>query len=151
MAMARDMDMDMSDHMGMSCSMNSALTWSYKGTCIITSSWVLKSKLSLFVTCLLIMIFTIVIQWIHFKVTVLTKSQANLPLRDVSRRQNMKLIRLCLYSLESFCSLIVMLLFMTYVGWIWIAIMAGSMIGWYVYDTANIVSDLADRDPLICH
>lgn len=143
-----DMDMDMPH---MPCSMNSAFTWSYQGTCIIISQWKLNSILSLTVTCLLIMLFVIFIQWVHFRLNILNKEQLLLQAKSSARYQNLKRLRILLYALESFSSLIVMLLFMTYVGWIWLAITLGSMAGWYIYDTTATIPDILDRDPLICH
>lgn len=138
-----DMDMDMPHH-GDMCSMNMLFTWDWHNTCVVFKWWHIKS-FSMFILSFLIIIGLGVgyellryygKKWELSYINVIEGSSTNSNSRIISQ---FKLKKSILYGLQVGYSFMLMLIFMTYNGWLMIAVVIGAMVGNRIWgDSSNM-------------
>lgn len=106
-----------------SCAMNMSFTWSYHNTCIIFSWWRLTSLPGLIMTCLILSCLSIFYEWFKLRLHLYSTSH---------KSQN--LIKSIGYGLQVAFSFIIMLVFMTYNGWLMGSVVGGAIIGHYYFN-----------------
>lgn len=120
------------DHEMGQCKMNMVFTWDYNNVCVVFSWWRITSFLSLIVTC----------------ATIVACSMAYEGLRSAtkryeSREERSKNVCSALYALQVFWSFFIMLVFMTYNGWLMAAVTFGAYLGHQLFSTGRNVRGLA--------
>lgn len=153
-----DMDMD-------TCSMNMAFTWSYNNTCIIFSWWKISTRSGLLVSCITLVVLSILYEWFKYRVQVYNSYQVlPLPLNGGTYPNNVtgskrRMLSSCLYGCQVGFSFALMLVFMTYNGWLMSSVLIGATIGhyWFGYKLQYMKqqqqpsSFLGASDSLACH
>lgn len=154
-----DMDMD-------TCSMNMSFTWSYKNTCIIFSWWKISTSSGLLLSCMILVILSILYEWFKYRLQLYNSYQVlSLPLNGSTRPNsvvgsNRRMVSSCLYGCQVGFSFLLMLVFMTYNGWLMLSVLIGATIGhyWFGYRLQYIKQQqqpssslLGANDSLACH
>ncbi|QLL30266.1 hypothetical protein HG536_0A00830 [Torulaspora globosa] len=142
-----DMDMGDSD----SCSMNMLFTWSYKNTCVIFRWWHIKTIYDLFLSFLAILFLSYLYEYLRYYIYKSQQNHGVLPGNSSSpeRRRN-KLYQSCWYGLQVGFSFMLMLVFMTYNGWLMIAVVLGATWGHYSWG-ARVKSATDEIPSMACH
>ncbi|KAL1311702.1 hypothetical protein AAFC00_001804 [Neodothiora populina] len=135
------------DH-GNMCSMNMLFTWETKNLCIIFRGWQVTGTLSLIGTLMGIILLTagyeLVRELARRYETAIQDRVDSLPRRDsMQAAQKSKVVKAALYALQVFYSFFIMLLFMTYNGWVMIAVAVGAFIGFLVFGNASATKSAA--------
>ncbi|KAF1353634.1 Ctr copper transporter family-domain-containing protein [Delphinella strobiligena] len=134
------------DHGGMDhgdmCSMNMLFTWDTKNLCIIFRSWHVTGTMSLIGSLLAIILLTagyeLVRELTRRYETISQQEISSLPRRDsIQAQQKSKIVKAALYALQIFYSFFIMLLFMTYNGWVMLSVAVGAFIGYLVFGDAS--------------
>ncbi|KAF2201463.1 Ctr copper transporter [Delitschia confertaspora ATCC 74209] len=152
-------DMDM----GGKCNMNMLFTWSTKGLCIVFSGWQITGTASLIFSLLAIVLMTAGYEAVreasrrydeHTRKLVegrrggddLTngvpeESSSLLGSGRISsssaNEQKFKIVKATLYAVQVFYSFFIMLLFMTYNGWVMLSVAIGAFIGYLLFSTSS--------------
>lgn len=145
-------DMDMGDD---HCSMNMLFTWKYKNVCVIFSWWHIKKFSHLLFSFLAIVLLTYGYEYLKYYIY---KSQINrgvtAPSSDASVSSNVgrrnRLSQSCWYGLQVGYSFMLMLIFMTYNGWLMLAVVIGAVWGHYSW-SPRIRSIALEEASLSCH
>ncbi|KIW32957.1 hypothetical protein, variant 1 [Cladophialophora immunda] len=131
------------DHGGMDdgqCSMNMLFNWQVKGLCIVFESWRVTGPMSLLLSLVAIALLTAGYECVreisrrydekfNARMNALgTRSES----RDGAGRQG-TITRAGLYALQVFYSFFIMLLFMTYNGFVMLAVAVGAFIGYLAF------------------
>ncbi|KAK5960318.1 low-affinity Cu transporter PWA37_002389 [Arxiozyma heterogenica] len=125
-----DMDMD-------TCSMNMSFTWSYNNTCIIFSWWKINTGSDLLLSCMTLVVLSILYEWFKYRLQLYNSHQVlSLPLNSNTYPSsvvgpNKRMISSCLYGCQVGFSFLLMLVFMTYSGWLMLSVLIGATIGHY--------------------
>lgn len=143
-------DMDMGH--GDSCSMNMLFTWNYKNTCVVFRWWHIRKLSDMLLSFLVILALGYLYEYMRYYIY---KSQANRGssltsgTNNTDHRRN-KLYSSCWYGLQVGYSFMLMLVFMTYNGWLMIAVVLGAT--WGHYSWGSRVKPLAEDIPsMACH
>lgn len=131
---------DHSDHsMPAMCSMNMLFTWNYENTCIVFKWWHIRS-LALFIMSFFLIIFiSMGYEFFRSKITrweskqLLQFNNAN---SDSSAFKQFKLKKSILYGFQVGYSFMLMLVFMTYNGWLMLAVVFGAALGNRIWDNS---------------
>lgn len=127
-------DMDM-------CSMNMTFNWSYYNTCVIFEWWKIKSVPQLLFSCIIITLFTVCYEYLKSKIEHITHLEQN-------SQKSQKLKRSLWYALQVTISFTIMLIFMTYNGWLMLSVIIGAFLGNYYFDSnVNSINQMS----LACH
>ncbi|EQL38639.1 low-affinity Cu transporter [Blastomyces dermatitidis ER-3] len=134
-------DMDMGDQ----CSMNMHFTFSSHNLCIIFKQWRITGPLSLLFSLVAIALLTAGYEGVRALARRYEARHA-LALKDgtippaggytfarTDRRRRGKLVLGALYAVQVFYSFMIMLLFMTYNGWIMLAVAVGAFLGYITF------------------
>ncbi|KAL1991598.1 hypothetical protein VTN49DRAFT_4906 [Thermomyces lanuginosus] len=133
-----DMDMDAK------CAMNMLFTWSTKNLCIVFSGWRVQGTYSLIGSLLLIVLltagyeglraFTRRYEALHQQRLKAYTSPVHVG-RDskIELERRGKIILALLYAVQVFYSFFLMLLFMTYNGWIMLSVAVGAFVGYLAF------------------
>ncbi|KAK6459119.1 Ctr copper transporter family-domain-containing protein [Scheffersomyces xylosifermentans] len=142
------------DH-GDMCSMNMLFTWNWKNTCVVFKWWHIKTFPGFLLSVLAIVLFTagyeLLKAWFNRwqKSYVNTITGASATTSDVAiRRYTLK--RSLFYGVQVGYSFLLMLVFMTYNGWLMLAVAVGAAIGNYFWGGIGSESVSGARD-LSCH
>lgn len=128
-----------------SCSMNMSFTWSYQNTCIIFEWWHIRSLLQFLISCIIIVSLSIYYEYLKYKFAK-NSSETN-----VTRSQrNEKWHRAIQYGIQVGFSFMLMLVFMTYNGWLMLCIVIGATIGHYKWND-SVVQSSSEQRSLACH
>ncbi|RVD85849.1 uncharacterized protein DFL_004154 [Arthrobotrys flagrans] len=143
------MDMGHGD-MGDRCSMNMLFTWDPTNLCIIFRSWHVRGTVSLVFSLLAIVALTAGYEFVR---EISRQYEARLEAkRGVLRREGTggttikkdgQLIKALLYALQVFYSFFIMLLFMTYNGWVMLAVAVGAFVGYMIWGNTSAVKSVA--------
>ncbi|KAF3124642.1 hypothetical protein TWF703_011248 [Orbilia oligospora] len=143
------MDMGHGD-MGDRCSMNMLFTWDPTNLCIIFRSWHVRGTVSLIFSLLAIVALTAGYEFVR---EVSRRYEAKLEAkRGILRREGPggttiqkdgQLIKALLYALQVFYSFFIMLLFMTYNGWVMLAVAVGAFVGYMIWGNTSAVKSVA--------
>ncbi|KAI2901367.1 hypothetical protein CBS63078_1687 [Aspergillus niger] len=134
-------DMDMGDGQ---CSMNMLFTWSTKNLCIVFPQWRITSTWSLLGSLIVIVLLTAGYEGIRqltrrFEAAHARRLSAYTTVavggRDSRRtvEQRGKITMAALYAVQVFYSFFIMLLFMTYNGFVMLAVAVGAFVGYLAF------------------
>ncbi|KAK1830292.1 Ctr copper transporter family-domain-containing protein [Podospora conica] len=120
------------------CSMNMLFTWDYQNVCVVFRQWQITSPLSLVIT--LLAIVGLVAGYEALREGI-RRYEASVSQRvETSPRQNKSevarrahVVKSVLYGLQNFYAFMIMLIFMTYNGWIMIAVSVGAGLGYLLF------------------
>jgi len=165
--------MDHGDHMGhmpgmdhdmpAQCSMNMLFTWDTTNLCIVFRGWRITGTLSLIVSLLAIILLTAGYEAVReasrrYEAHAArvgegrrdgddTNESSSLlgPGRNVGRtsEQQMKIVKGIFYAVQVFYSFFIMLLFMTYNGWIMLAVAVGAFVGYLLFSGSSSTKSVA--------
>lgn len=145
-------DMDM----GSKCSMNMIFTWKSDNLCVIFEQWRITGTLSLVMSLLAIVVLTAGYECLraatknyeqshNARLAAFSSAGSRRDSKKNAERQG-KLTMGVLYALQVFYSFFIMLLFMTYNGWIMIAVAVGAFVGYMAF-----TADLPATKSVACH
>lgn len=120
------------------CSMNMLFTWSTQNLCIVFKGWRITGFWSLIFSLLAIVAMTAGYEAIREASRQYDERHAsvieNIPRGSVQAgKQKGKVVKAAFYGVQVFYSFFIMLLFMTYNGWIMIAVGVGAFIGYLMF------------------
>ncbi|KAI4720380.1 Ctr copper transporter [Aureobasidium sp. EXF-10727] len=140
------------DHGGMDhgdmCNMNMLFTWDTNNLCIVFKSWRVTSTFSLLWSLLAIIALTAGYELIRelsrkYETKVQREIDA-LPRQSAADKQaKSKTIKAALYAVQVFYSFFIMLLFMTYNGWIMLAVGVGAFVGYLAFGNGTVTKSAA--------
>ncbi|CAI4968459.1 ANM_HP_G0076580.mRNA.1.CDS.1 [Saccharomyces cerevisiae] len=133
------------------CSMNMLFSWSYKNTCVVFEWWHIKTLPGLILSCLAIFGLAYIYEYLKYCVHKRQLSQrVLLPNRSLTKiNQADKVSNSILYGLQVGFSFMLMLVFMTYNGWLMLAVVCGAI--WGNYSWCTSYSPEIDDSSLACH
>ncbi|KAF2270695.1 Ctr copper transporter [Lojkania enalia] len=145
-----DHDMPGMDH-GPRCNMNMLFTWDAQDLCIVFRGWHVSGTGSLIFSLLAIVLLTAgyeAVREISRRYDLYAKDVCNAtdesssllrPGRPAGRaiEQQMKLVKAVLYAVQVFYSFFIMLLFMTYNGWVMLAVAVGAFVGYMLFSNSS--------------
>lgn len=129
------------------CSMNMSFTWSYQDLCIIFKWWHIHTQMQMFLSCAAIMALAMHYEWVKYRLARRASEGAASPGRMPSRE---RLRRALGYGAQVAFSFMLMLVFMTYNGWLMLAVVAGAAAGYYRWGDA-VASFQGENRSLACH
>ncbi|KAF1996239.1 Ctr copper transporter [Amniculicola lignicola CBS 123094] len=142
---------------GPQCNMNMLFTWSTKDLCIVFRGWHINGMGSLIVSLLAIVLMTAgyeAVREVSRRYDASSKaalegrrsgddttnesSSLLYPGRLAGRgdEQRVKIIKAVLYAVQVFYSFFIMLLFMTYNGWVMLAVAVGAFVGYLLFSSS---------------
>jgi len=131
--------MDMSAHR---CNMNMLFTWNTENLCIVFRWWHISGPISLIISLLAVVALGAAYEALRSASrryeTFVNKRHEELPRRnqvEVSKRAHV--IKAFLYAAQTFYAFMLMLLFMTYNGWVMIAVTVGAFVGYLVFGNST--------------
>ncbi|KAF2085686.1 ctr copper transporter family protein [Saccharata proteae CBS 121410] len=147
-------DMDMPGHGGSEhmCNMNMLFTWDTTDLCIVFRQWHITSTFSLIWSLLAVAALCAgyeavreVSRRYEASVAVGAKDNVGIPRRPTSSRdeRKAKLVKASLYAVQVFYSFFIMLLFMTYNGWVMLAVAVGAFAGYLMFGNASATKTVA--------
>ncbi|EHY59201.1 hypothetical protein, variant [Exophiala dermatitidis NIH/UT8656] len=146
-------DMDMGEGQ---CSMNMLFTWSSKNLCIIFPQWRVTGTHSFILSLLAIVLLTAgyeCVREISRRYEQIHKARMAAYSTSASRRESKAaaerqgtIIKAALYAVQVFYSFFIMLLFMTYNGWVMLAVAVGAFIGYLTFG-----DNLTSTKSVACH
>ncbi|KAL2110556.1 hypothetical protein VUR80DRAFT_1034 [Thermomyces stellatus] len=124
-------DMDM-------CSMSMLLNWDVKNVCIVSSQWHIRSTFDLIASLVAVILIAAGYEALRaasrkYELAV-TRRVGSAPRRnqtEISRQA--KVTKAVLYALQNFYAFMLMLIFMTYNGWIMISVSLGAFVGYLLF------------------
>ncbi|PNS20328.1 Copper transport protein CTR2 [Sphaceloma murrayae] len=135
-------DMDMGK-----CSMNMLFTWSTKNLCIVFEGWRVTGTVSLVFSLLAIVALTAGYELVRDMSRRYETSVAggkDLPRRSTSQdEQRTKIVKAAFYAVQVFYSFFIMLLFMTYNGWIMLSVAVGAFVGYLMFGGSSATKSVA--------
>ncbi|KAF2207658.1 hypothetical protein CERZMDRAFT_102145 [Cercospora zeae-maydis SCOH1-5] len=136
-------------HMGgdepMMCNMNMLFTWDTSNLCIVFSSWRISGAWSLIWSLAAVVALTAGYEAVReasrrYEAGLERRTGGGRTHASASEEQKGKLIKALLYGFQVFYSFFIMLLFMTYNGWIMIAVGVGATVGYLMFSGAGTSS-----------
>ncbi|KAK1063293.1 copper transpport protein [Friedmanniomyces endolithicus] len=141
-------DMDMGPPDSPMCSMNMLFTWDTTNLCIVFRSWRITSTTALIVSILGVMALTAGYE--AMREASRRYEQRHAAIMESAARssaqaeeQKGKVVKAALYGVQVFYSFFIMLLFMTYNGWIMLAVGFGAFVGYLMFGGSSIVKSAA--------
>ncbi|GAB7328666.1 hypothetical protein MBLNU13_g00595t1 [Cladosporium sp. NU13] len=140
-------DMDHGD-MGPMCSMNMLFTWDTTNLCIVFPSWRVTGTFSLIWSLIAVVALTAGYEAIRevsrrYEERV-AENAKNAPRNSVvSEEKKGKAVKAALYGIQVFYSFFIMLLFMTYNGWVMLAVGVGAFVGYLVFGGSSATKSAA--------
>ncbi|RYO29512.1 hypothetical protein AA0113_g12042 [Alternaria arborescens] len=148
---------------GPKCNMNMLFTWDTTDLCIVFPSWHISGTGSLIFSLLAVVLLTAgyeAIREISRRYEAYSKGIMEGPRDDAdesssllgpgrnggvgrSAEQQMKIIKAVLYAVQVFYSFFIMLLFMTYNGWIMLAVAVGAFVGYLMFSQSSSTKSVA--------
>ncbi|EON62047.1 hypothetical protein W97_01266 [Coniosporium apollinis CBS 100218] len=149
-------------HGGHQCKMNMIFTWSTQDLCIIFDWWHIHSSFTLFMSLLGVVILTAGYELVRelarrYEAGANQKMQ-NLPdTRDDGEsssllwpgrtrgeaEQRSRIVKAVFYAVQVFYSFFIMLLFMTYNGWVMLAVAVGAFVGYLAFGNSSATKSVA--------
>lgn len=128
------------------CSMSMLFTWQYKNTCIITSKWHVRTKVQMLMSCVIIFFSAYFYEYFKMKFNQF-KITKNLSADYEDNKKRTRQYESLIYGLQVFYSFMLMLIFMTYNGWLMVSMTLGAIVGYFKF--SSIASPLTQS--LACH
>jgi copper transporter 1 len=120
------------------CSMNMLFTWDYKNVCVVFRQWQITSPTSLIFTLLAVVALTAGYEALREGIRRYETWTSKLV--ETAPRQNRDeatkrahVVKSVLYGIQNFYAFMIMLIFMTYNGWIMIAVSVGAGLGYLIF------------------
>ncbi|CAF3442172.1 unnamed protein product, partial [Fusarium graminearum] len=120
------------------CSMNMLFTWDTNNLCIVFRQWHVRSTTSLLFSLIAVIILAIGYEALRSVSRRYEQSLDN-RVRSVPRQsqgqadQRAHLIKAVLYALQNFYAFMLMLVFMTYNGWVMVSVSLGAFLGYLFF------------------
>ncbi|KAK4129294.1 putative copper transport protein [Parathielavia appendiculata] len=143
--------MDPSSHGGMDhgsgsmCNMNMLFTWDTTNLCIVFRQWHITTSLSLIVS--LVAIVLICAGYEALREGIRRYEAMVFKRLDTAPRQNREQVtrrahvtKAALYAMQNFYAFMIMLIFMTYNGWVMIAVSVGAGLGYLIFGESTPVT-----------
>ncbi|KAJ9669171.1 copper transpport protein [Coniosporium apollinis] len=135
-------------HGGHQCKMNMIFTWSTQDLCIIFDWWHIHSSFTLFMSLLGVVILTAGYELVRelarrYEAGASQKIQS-LPGRTRGEaEQRSRMVKAAFYAVQVFYSFFIMLLFMTYNGWVMLAVAVGAFVGYLAFGNSTAAKSVA--------
>ncbi|KEZ44435.1 hypothetical protein SAPIO_CDS3437 [Scedosporium apiospermum] len=131
------------------CSMNMLFTWSTKNLCIVFRQWHIRSTFDLVLSLIAVVAIGAgyeAIRAFSRKYELAVTKRVELAPRqnqpEINRRAH--IIKAVLYGIQNFYAFMLMLIFMTYNGWVMIAVSVGAFVGYLLFgNTTSSTKDTA--------
>lgn len=161
------MNMDNASPMGMDmggdrCSMNMLFTWDPKNLCIIFRTWHVRGPVSLVLSLLAIVALTAGYEFVRDQARRYELSLANKPVPAINESSSLlpptsgrndggstdggrsgHVVKALFYAVQVFYSFFIMLLFMTYNGWVMLAVAVGAFVGYLLWGNTPAAKSVA--------
>jgi len=129
-------DMDMPH--GPMCNMNMLFTWDTENLCIVFRSWHITSNLSLIVSLVAVVALAAGYELLRegirrYEASVNKRAEAVPRQNRAKATRHAHLVKSVLYGIQNFYAFMIMLIFMTYNGWVMIACSVGAGLGYLVF------------------
>ncbi|RYN74559.1 hypothetical protein AA0117_g6877 [Alternaria alternata] len=136
---------------GPKCNMNMLFTWDTTDLCIVFPSWHISGTGSLIFSLLAVVLLTAGYEAIReisrryeaYSKGIMEGSRGRNGGVGRSAEQQMKMIKAVLYAVQVFYSFFIMLLFMTYNGWIMLAVAVGAFVGYLMFSQSSSTKSVA--------
>lgn len=139
------------------CAMSMVFTWNYKNTCVVFNWWKIKTLHGLLLSCIAIALITGFYEYLKFylyrknrdsEAVVTSTSATNGSLNSPSPlTKRYAVSRSLWYGVQVGYSFLLMLVFMTYNGWLMLAVVVGAIWGHYHWG----VKCTPEAGTLACH
>ncbi|KEY65963.1 hypothetical protein S7711_06623 [Stachybotrys chartarum IBT 7711] len=137
---------DHSDHSGHGggggmndmCSMNMLFTWDTTNLCIVFSQWHIRSTTSLVFSLAAVVLLAMGYEALRsvsrrYEVAMNKRVESMPRQNQSSAGQRAHVIKAALYALQNFYAFMLMLIFMTYNGWVMVAVSLGAFFGYVLF------------------
>jgi len=119
---------------GAMCNMNMLFTWNTENLCIVFPQWRITGAFSLLLSLVAVAAMTAgyeLVRTLSRKYDQSSQEYANSLPRKVAadQQQRSKMVKAGFYAVQVFYSFFIMLLFMTYNGWVMLSVAVGAFIG----------------------
>ncbi|KAE9573362.1 Copper transport protein CTR2 [Colletotrichum fructicola] len=137
--------------MGDRCSMSMLFTWDTNNLCIVFRQWHIRSTGGLIISLLLVVALAAGYEALRaasrrYEQSV-NKRVDSLPRREQAEAsRTAHIIKAALYAAQNFYAFMIMLIFMTYNGWVMVAVAVGAFVGYVIF--GNSTSSTKDN---ACH
>ncbi|CAK7274185.1 copper transpport protein [Sporothrix epigloea] len=126
---AAEMPMDM-------CSMNMLFTWDTRNLCVVFRWWHIRSTPGLFLSLLAVVIFGAGYEALRegirrYEAQSSSRAAPRQAHAVVNKRAH--LIKAVLYGIQNFYAFMIMLIFMTYNGWVMLSVSFGAFVGYLLF------------------
>ncbi|KAI6787753.1 hypothetical protein KC361_g9399 [Hortaea werneckii] len=131
------------DHTGMNhdqpiCSTNMFFTWDTGNLCIVFPSWRITGTFSLILSLIAVMALTAAYEGIceasrRYETGLAEKTKDRTQNSAVTDEKKSELVKAAFYGLRVFYTFFIMLIFMTYNGWIMLAVSVGGFLGYLFF------------------
>lgn len=142
-------NMDHGGDMDDMCSMNMLFSWSYKNTCVIFDWWHIRTLPHLFFSFLAVMFSAYLYEYLKYYIRK-SVSNNSVTTTNSSSYRSLRVTKSIWYGVQVGFSFMLMLVFMTYNGWLMIAVVLGAIWGHYSWGSL-----LEEKQPnasnLACH
>ncbi|AGO12632.1 AaceriAER293Cp [[Ashbya] aceris (nom. inval.)] len=111
------------EHVAHSCTMNSSFTWDYDNICVIFPWWRIRSVLCLVLSCIAIAAWAYSYEYMKYYIR-----------KNHSGSKGTKLRRSIWYGAQVSIAFLIMLIMMTYNGWLMLSVVVGAIAGHYHWE-----------------
>ncbi|KAF4967611.1 hypothetical protein FSARC_4858 [Fusarium sarcochroum] len=120
------------------CSMNMLFTWDTTNLCIVFRQWHVRSTTSLFFSLVAVILLAIGYEALRslsrrYEETLDNRVRATPRQSQGQADQRAHLIKAVLYGLQNFYAFMLMLVFMTYNGWVMVSVSLGAFLGYLFF------------------
>ncbi|RDA90133.1 hypothetical protein CP533_0753 [Ophiocordyceps camponoti-saundersi (nom. inval.)] len=124
------------------CSMNMLFTWDTTNLCIVFRQWHIRSTASLIFSLLAVVLLAMLYEALRALSRRFEAGQerriAAMPRQNhYQASQRAQVIKSLFYALQNFYAFMLMLIFMTYNGWVMIAVSLGAFFGYFLFGQAT--------------
>lgn len=134
------MDHDMPDMPDMPmhdmCSMNMLFTWDYTNTCVVFKWWHIRSIYSFLISFLAVIVLALGYEFLRYRTSLWDNRQKAILEASAINTRSLNLYKLkksFIYGCQVGYLFLLMLVFMTYNGWLMIAVAVGAAIGHFIW------------------
>ncbi|TID16758.1 Ctr copper transporter [Venturia nashicola] len=130
------------------CSMNMLFTWSTQDLCIVFRGWHVHDTFSLIWTLLAIIALTAGYEGVRelsrrYEMETLIRLEGTPRSSRAQVERHSKFYKAFLYAVQVFYSFFIMLLFMTYNGWVMLAVAVGAFVGYLAFGQGSSTKTVA--------
>ncbi|KAG8979408.1 hypothetical protein FRC05_008393 [Tulasnella sp. 425] len=126
------------------CKMHMLWNWETVDTCVVFRSWHVYNMTQFVITCLIIVLIGVSFEWLRKVQKGYDAKLSRGPVGGAGTKRlalTPRLIRASLYGLIVFISFFIMLIFMTYNGYLVLSVVAGAFIGHFILNSELEVND----------